>query len=248
MLTVPSMTAGEAHRRMRALPFATLDEIAPGTSLILAPHPDDESLGCGGLIALASACGRPPAIVGVTDGAGSHPNSRSHPPVRLRATRDAELRDAAAVLGVGGERVHCLGLPDTGAPLAGPRFDAAVAAVVALVSRYHVATVFASWRYDPHSDHAATAALGEAAAREADVRVALYPVWGWLLTSDAPLPLADVAGQRLDIAAVLECKRRAIAAHRSQYSGIITDDPVGFRLPGALLRVFEQPFEVFLAP
>jgi len=248
MLTVPSMTAGEAQQRMRALPFATLDDIAPSTSLILAPHPDDESLGCGGLIAMASACGRPPAIVGVTDGVGSHPNSRSHPPVRLRATRAAELRDAAAILGVGAKRVHYLGLPDASAPHAGPRFDIAVAAIVALVRHYRVATVFASWGYDPHSDHAATAALAEAVAREANVRVAFYPVWGWLLPPDAPVPLADVAGRRLDIAAVLECKRRAIQAHRSQYSDLIADDPTGFRLPRALLGVFEQPFEVFLAP
>ena len=39
------LVAGEAQRRMRPLPFAT--EIAPGNSLILAPHPDGESLGRG---------------------------------------------------------------------------------------------------------------------------------------------------------------------------------------------------------
>jgi LmbE family N-acetylglucosaminyl deacetylase len=242
------MAVGEAQRRMRALPFATLEEIASGTSLILAPHPDDESLGCGGLIAMASACGRPPVIVGVTDGAGSHPNSRSHPPARLRATRAAELRDAAEILGVGAERVHFLGLPDTRAPLAGPDFDAAVAAVVALMRRDLIATVFASWRFDPHCDHEAMAALAEAVAQGAGVRLAFYPVWGWLLPQDEALPVASIAGRRLDIAAVLPCKRRAIAAHRSQYSGLITDDPEGFRLPRALLSVFEQPFEVFLAP
>jgi hypothetical protein len=44
----------------------------------------------------------------------------------------------------------------------------------------------------------------------------------------------------------LELKRRAIAAHASQYSGLITDDPRGFRLPADLLSVFEQPYEVFL--
>jgi LmbE family N-acetylglucosaminyl deacetylase len=237
MVTAIAMAAGEAQRRMRALPFATLDAIAPGTSLILAPHPDDESLGCGGLIAMASACGRPPVIVGVTDGAGSHPNSRSHPPPLLRATRAAELLDAAATLGVGAERVHFLNLPDTCAPFYGPDFDMAVAAVGALVRRYRIATVFAPWRFDPHCDHAATAALGEAVAHTSGVQLALYPVWGWLLPQDEALPLASIAGRRLDIAAELPCKRRAIAAHRSQYAELITDDPKAFRLPRATRSV-----------
>ncbi len=241
------MTASEAQRRMRALPFATLDEIAPGTSLILAPHPDDESLGCGGLITMASACGRPPMIVAVTDGTGSHPNSRSHPPARLRATRAAELIAAAAILGVGAERVHFLGLPDTLAPHAGPDFDAAVVKVTTLVCRHRIATVFATWRFDPHCDHEMTAVLGKAVAHAAGTRLALFPVWSWLLPKDVALPVASITGQRLDIAAVLPSKRRAIAAHRSQYADIISDDPQAFRLPRALLDVFEQPFEVFLA-
>ena len=245
-MSANGMSAGEAQRRMRALPFALLDEIAPGTCLILAPHPDDESLGCGGLIAMASACGRPPVIVAVTDGAGSHPNSHSYPPARLRATRAAELLDAAAILGVGADHVHFLNLPDARAPLAGPEFDAAVAAIVALVRCHGITTIFASWRCDPHGDHVATAVLGEAVAQAAAVRLAFYPVWGWLLPPDAVLPIASVAGRRLDVTAVLSRKQRAIAAHRSQYADLITDDPTGFRLPCELLSVFEQPCEVFL--
>ncbi|HEX2943304.1 MAG TPA: PIG-L family deacetylase, partial [Rhodopila sp.] len=69
--------AADHHRAWRSLPLGTLDHIAgTGTCLILAPHPDDESLGCGGLIATAVAAGRAPLVVILTDGAGSHPNSR----------------------------------------------------------------------------------------------------------------------------------------------------------------------------
>jgi LmbE family N-acetylglucosaminyl deacetylase len=50
----------------------------------------------------------------------------------------------------------------------------------------------------------------------------------------------------LDISRWHDVKRRAIAAHASQYSDLITDDPNGFRLPATLLSAFEQPFEVFL--
>jgi LmbE family N-acetylglucosaminyl deacetylase len=240
------LTAAAAHARMRALPVAALDAVAPGTALVLAPHADDESLGCGGLIAMLSACGRPPLIVGVTDGAGSHPSSPSHPPARLRALRQDELRAAASILGVAGERVHFLDLPDTRAPLAGAEFDAAVARVSALVRAHAVGTLLASWEQDPHCDHEATARLAAAIAAATGARLLFYPVWGWLLPADHMLPIAAIDGMRLDIGAMLPRKRAAIAAHRSQYGDLITDDPHGFRLPPALLAAFEQPYETFL--
>ena len=105
---------------MRALPFAPLDTIAPDASLILAPHPDDESLGCGGLIAALSEAGRPPLVVCVTDGSASHPGSRTHPPARLKTLREAELCAACAELGVPAQNVHFLGLTDAKAPIDGP--------------------------------------------------------------------------------------------------------------------------------
>ncbi len=233
---------------MQRLPLADLDAVAPGTSLILAPHPDDESLGCGGLIAHACARGRPPLVVAVTDGAGSHPASRAYPPPVLKAVRAAELRAAAAALGLAGERVHFLGLPDSRVPQSGLVFDQAVGAVAALVRSYDVTTIFATWPQDPHCDHTATAALAVAVAREAGVRLMFYPVWGWLIAPEQRLPVAAVRGVRLPIGERLVQKRRAIAAHASQYTDLITDDPGGFRLPAALLSVFDRDFEVFPDP
>jgi LmbE family N-acetylglucosaminyl deacetylase len=246
--TTPSTTAGAILRRMRTLPHADLDVIAPGTSLVLAPHPDDETLGCGGLIVGCCERGRPPVLVAVTDGAGSHPDSRTYPPPRLRAVRAGEFREAAALLGVPAARVHFLGLPDTQAPRDGPAFDGTVTDIVALIRRYDVATVFASWAQDPHCDHQATAALATAAADQAGVRVRFYPVWGWLLPDDQPLPLHAVAGARLDVRAARERKRQALAAHASQYGGLIDDTPHGFQLPAELLAIADQDDEVFLQP
>src|SRR6202035_4765604 len=62
----------------RQLPIAKVDTITNNRRvMILAPHADDESLGCGGLIAELAATGIPPIVVIVTDGTRSHPLSRS---------------------------------------------------------------------------------------------------------------------------------------------------------------------------
>ena len=92
------MRAAEAHTSMRALPVrAVAALVAAGPLVILAPHPDDESLGCGGIIAACCTAGMPPFVVVITDGAGSHPNSIVYPPGRLVALRQAgfsSVRDA----------------------------------------------------------------------------------------------------------------------------------------------------------
>ena len=65
--------------------------------LVLAPHPDDESLGCGALLAQAFA-GVGAHVACLTDGAASHPGSRLVPPDQLAAIRRAEVLDAVAPL------------------------------------------------------------------------------------------------------------------------------------------------------
>jgi LmbE family N-acetylglucosaminyl deacetylase len=238
--------AGEVLRQMRELPFADLDQIAPGISLVLAPHPDDETLGCGGFVIEACKRGRPPFIVAVTDGAGSHPGSTSCPPERLKVIRAAELQSAAQILGVPEEQVHYLGLTDTRAPRQGPDFDHAVQAVEATIHNHSVANLLASWTYDPHCDHQATACLASAVARITRVRLLFYPVWGWLLSPEQSLPITQVRGVRLDVGHLREQKRRALAAHASQYSGLIADDPQGFQLPRDLLAIADLNYEAFL--
>jgi len=240
------MTVGRVLQAMRDLPVRDLDAIIGGGNvLILAPHPDDESLGCGGLIAACCAAGRPPCVLVLTDGVGSHPRSVSYPPAVLRATRETEARNAVAALGLGPDRIAFLGLPDTAAPHDGVAFDRAVQVIVWRAGIMGCATIAAPWQHDPHCDHLAAHRMAAAAAAALNLRHIAYPVWGWTLPGDDRLD-AVVAGGRLDIERHLPAKRRAIAAHVSQHGMLITDDPSGFRLPRQLLSVFDAPYEVFL--
>jgi len=240
-------TAADFHLYWKHLPLGQpLDVIGHGTCLILAPHPDDESLGCGGLIAACVAAGRPPLVAVLTDGAGSHPNSRAFPPDRLRAVRTKEARDAVAFLGLPADRVVFLNQPDTAAPHDGPDFDVVVARLVALIRQEpECTTILAPWRYDPHCDHEAASLAAKAAAGITGIRNVAYPVWGWTLPGTAPIPGSPAPGWRLDISTFLPAKRAAIQAHQSQYGDLITDDPDGFRLPPALLSVFNSPYETY---
>jgi LmbE family N-acetylglucosaminyl deacetylase len=214
----------------------------------LAPHPDDESLGCGGLIAACCDAGRPPIVAILTDGAMSHPESKLYPFDRLVRLREVEAGDAVSLLGLPRDRLMFLREPDTMAPRAGEAFDRVVDRLVGIVDRFDCSAIFAPWRFDPHCDHEAAAIIAAEVALRLRIRHIAYPVWGWTLPPDHVVNACTPRGWRLDITCQLDRKLRAIAAHRSQYGELITDDPSGFRLPPGLLQVFTRNFETFLLP
>lgn len=224
-----------------------------GTTLVVIPHPDDEALGCGGLLALLHRAGHAVQAVLVSDGTMSHPNSLDFPPAARRAVRETELRLSLNILGAEDENLLTLGLPDSQVPSAGPAFDAAAGQLRELLRRQKPATLLVPWRRDPHPDHRATSRLVRAALAglSQPPRVLEYIVWAWqrAVEADLPQPEDHVQGFRLNIRPVLNRKRRAIAAHRSQVTpGIFTDDPAGFLLSNEMLAHFEVPYEVFLEP
>lgn len=238
------MMTGPIPRQMAALPEVDLDVILQGCDpLVLAPHADDESLGCGGLLSACATSGGRPAVLVVTDGVGSHPNSHSYKPIRLRALREDEARTAARELGLSPERLAFLGLPDTAAPTEGAAFTDTVDAIVAAMRAWDCHALLAPWRHDPHGDHLAAHLMATEAARRCDALHRAYPIWGLTLPDGPP-----AVGWRLDISAQLPRKRRAIAAHRSQYAGLIDDDANGFQMEPSFRALFETQYEIFLDP
>lgn len=243
MRTVSHILAG-----LMALPEANVETVLKGRrALILAPHADDESLGCGGLIAAACAAGIAPIVVILTDGAASHPGSLAFPPERLCRVREAEAVRATGLLGLPSINLHFMRQPDTQLSASGPGFEAMTAALLEIARTQYCGLVIAPWAGDPHCDHEAAACIAEAVARRAQLRLLSYPVWGWLRNGSDLLDEPRHHGWRLNISAQQDVKKRAIAAYKSQYGDLITDSPNGFRLPDNLLAIFERPFEVFIA-
>lgn len=242
------MKVAEYLAALDALPFGGVgDLVGRDPFLVLAPHPDDETLGCGGLLAAAERDGVPGHVLILTDGAASHPNSRRYPPPSLAALRRGEAASALAALGLPADRLGHLGLRDAATPSDGPEFDAAVDAIVAHAGVIGARTLFVTWGHDPHCDHETAFAMARAAAGRGGHRLWAYPVWGLHLPPgddlDEPLP----RGLRLDVAADRGAKRRAVDCYASQVTGLIDDDPDGFSFTDAQLAPFLGEAETFIA-
>jgi len=145
------------------------------------------------------------------------------------------------------DRASFLRLPDAHVPSEGPQAEAAAAAIAEVASACAAGAVFVTWRHDPHCDHKAAAAIVALARRQRPgVRIYEYPVWGWTLPPETEVGPAP-EGLRLDVSAFQAIKAKAVAAHESQVSDLIHDDPTGFRLEPAMIERLCGPYERFVA-
>lgn len=217
-----------------------------GTTLIVAPHADDESLGCGGVISLLRKYGQIVYIVLLSDGTLSHPNSKEYPAAKLRDLREQELINAAGILGVSEENIFFCRYPDRNVPTKNDEaFEEAVENISTKLDLLQPQTIFVPWRRDPHPDHKAAFQILNAATTPG-IKIYEYPIWLQELGELADNPTSNESMPFcLDISTVLVQKQEAIAQHRSQITDLISDDPEGFRLANEMLSQFNVPYETF---
>jgi LmbE family N-acetylglucosaminyl deacetylase len=242
------MRADTYLEALRTCPVTSTWELTGGGPfVVLSPHPDDETLGTGGLIAEACAAGQRVDVIVVTDGSGSHPRSKQYPRQRLVDLRYSEVHKAGLALGLQSDRVIFLGLTDTAAPKSGPQFDEAVDKTLNVVRRSGADTLFVTWEADPHCDHGASAELAKAVRRKSlGLKLLAYPVWGWHIQPSEEIPQPRPRAFRIDISKHRDRKIQAIAAHASQMTDLIGDDPDGFRFDDRLLAPFLGQYEYFI--
>ncbi|MFM2305133.1 MAG: hypothetical protein RLZZ135_2546 [Cyanobacteriota bacterium] len=233
----------------QTLPLLHISAIVTERVLVVAPHPDDETLGCAGAIALLAAQGCNVWVLVVSDGTQSHPNSRQYPAPILQQLRAAETQSAMAKLGVTSDRITFMELPDGAIPTPGTiDFNAVVDRFINYLTAVNPQTIFAPCRTDPHPDHRATWQILHAALAQAQLtpRSIEYPIWDWDPLQRSSTNSTEIQAWRLDISQVVELKQQAIAAYRSQTTDLIYDDPTGFRLTPELLANFAHPWEIYL--
>lgn len=237
-------------RRDNSIPSVTLVELTGGRPvLILAPHPDDESLGCGALLAAAFALSgdiRLAHVACLTDGAASHAESQSISPAQLADIRKLELQTAIKRLGGDEGDFTWIGAPDAGLVAS----QEIVARLAALAQKCNARLVLAPSPLDPHRDHVAGALIGrKVASAHADLRLAYYPIWSrWHGGGHAPVP-AGTLPVRFPVGSFATRKASAITAHASQLGRIVPDAPGGFEMPPGFASFFAEEDEIyFLGP
>ena len=190
--------------------------------LVFAPHPDDESLGCGGLIHRASKAGATVNIVFVTGGdANPWPQRmkerrwRLNEGARLRwsAVRSAEAKAALLALGAGAARTEFLQWPDQG--LTSRLFDKPIASVGRLrhiLVEVQPTLVAMPSVNDSHPDHSALALMLLAALRAQACPARVLTYWLHGRTS-----IPTVAASELTLTCQeFNDKRTAALSHNSQ--------------------------------
>jgi LmbE family N-acetylglucosaminyl deacetylase len=212
----------------------------PRRLVVVAPHPDDEVLGAGGLLQYMDCAGVETVVVAVTDGEASHPAAGAQGD-DLPAIRAAEARVALERLGCQGTRIQRLGFPDG-----------------AVADRLHELTGTLSrllrpddlcltpWRSEGHADHEATSTATIAAARMTCTSTLEYLVWTWHWATPDSGVIPWSQCRRLDLGRRQTARKRwATYAYASQIRPL--GDAVVPILADSVMRRFWRPFEVFIA-
>lgn len=235
--------AWNQSRQLSHVSSIDMEELMPAGSraVIVAPHPDDEVLGCGGLLQMLAARQIPVLLVSVTAGTASNLGSHYWTPQRLSIARPLESAQALRRLGLDQSQYKWLhaGLPDT-------QVNVFKDDLTSFLLSYLLPNdvVFTTWRDDGHSDHEATAHACLAACEKAQLPLREIPIWAWHWAhpEDARVPWERARKLHLDTWTQAR-KRHAIQAFASQIHADPQADlpPV---LPACAIERLQQPFEL----
>jgi LmbE family N-acetylglucosaminyl deacetylase len=226
-MVIPVTGETEWAHRLRSLP-AWVPSTSP--TVVVTPHPDDETLSVGGLISTLCASSVDVTIVAVTDGEHAYTENDG-----LAELRCQEQTCALARLGVPAAKIVRLRLVDSDVVRQESELISSLGPLIATTTQ-----VFAPWSGDFHPDHEACARAAAAAASQVGAKVISYFFWTWHRGSIATLDGLDLRRFALS-EETLMAKKEALACHASQ----LKHAPEAEILPANLLWPARMPFEVF---
>jgi LmbE family N-acetylglucosaminyl deacetylase len=202
----------------------------PAPILLIAPHPDDETLGAGGFVTGQCIRGGSVVVVAVTDGENAYGNNSL-----LGQVRRSEQVNAVERLGIPPGNIVRLELPDSGVAA---YENELVKLLLPLVSPD--THILAPWRGDFHPDHEACGRAAERIADQTRSQLTSYFFWTWHRGTTASLRELPLRSFPLNNQ-LLQAKSDALLCHRSQLEHE-SGEPI---LPEILLAPARRRFEVF---
>ncbi len=230
-------------RQLDNIPVINTSTLVPpgARAVVIAPHPGDEVVICGGLLQLLATLGHPLQLISITDGSASHPGSNLWSAKRLSVFRPQESVEALRRLGL---PMHSLKW------IRGGFTDNALAEcehqLTQFIARYLRPgdVVFSTWREDGDVDHDTVGRASAKAAAMVDAQLHEVPVWAWHWSAreQGQIPWQRARKVRLDTWTVAR-KSHATHAYASQLDG---EPAIGIApmLPRVILERMRLPYEI----
>jgi LmbE family N-acetylglucosaminyl deacetylase len=191
-----------------------LNEMVNSRIIVFAPHPDDETLACGGTIIRKIQEGFDVHVVVMTDGRHSHDVTlglAEPSPETIAEIRATEFREAARVLGVDPINLILLGFEDGKLR---EQMSEARERTVRILREVRPVEMYMPYRDDANEDHRTTYEIVADSVREADLLPKMYEYSVW----NGKLPRPGLKILVMDIHKELGRKIEAISKYRSQIS------------------------------
>ncbi len=208
-------------------------------AIVFSPHQDDETIGCGGMIALKRSQGIPVKVVFLTDGRfGSKPDWVK--PENVIQYRQEEANNALNTLGIETSHRQFLGETDGSlAQLSPEKRNLLIAQLIEIIQSFEPQEVYVPHHHDGHPDHEATYSLVRSAIEtlQMDIELLQYPIW---MLWRSPLSKNEYLQKntnayRLFLGDFKEKKQQAIASYKSQTPN----------LPTSFKQAIFSPYEMF---
>lgn len=234
----------QAWAGLHAIATCRLDAVIPEVArvVVVAPHPDDEVLAFGGMLAMLAQRATSVALVSVTDGDASHPGSECWPPARLAERRHNESLEGLRILGVRLSGHVRLRIPDG---RVGEHYGLLAQALNSLIKPGD--RVLSTWKRDGHPDHEVVAHVVAHICRSAGCQHLQTPVWMWHWAEPADPRVPWSRMRRIALSEdVVQRKSHAIEAHTSQLTARAGGAPPV--LTAATVQRLVRPFEYLILP
>ncbi len=208
-------------------------------AIVFSPHQDDETIGCGGTIAIKRSQGIPVKVVFLTDGRfGSKPDWVK--PENVIQYRQEEAAEALEVLGIEPSQALYLGETDGSlGQLSLEKQNLLISKLVEIIQSFEPQEVYVPHSQDGHPDHEATYSLVRSAIKKSKMQIELlqYPIW---MLWRNPLSRHEYLHKnshlyRLSLGSFKQKKHQAIAAYESQTPN----------LPSSFKQAIYSSYEMF---